>query len=201
VKSCPHFSNCTVRNWSNQRRFASSPNSHSSRSSLTIDGQSASLSSYQATIWEPQPIFIWIWNLDNCGWCFWREDGSVIYLYNLQSNFGLSTTSDHLLSRLRLPQHGRSGHSIYIRQRQHGPLISPGTAFLVGTTNGSLGYDGGILSRLPEACYWVFHKTRLIKQVVQQSSIAVHLFAAAYGKRIASRCLVKTVSPRSAIIR
>jgi hypothetical protein len=46
----------------------------------------------------------------------WREDGSVIYSYNL-------------LSHLRLPQPGRPGPRIYIPQEQGGPVIPPGTGF------------------------------------------------------------------------
>jgi hypothetical protein len=52
------------------------------------DSQSASMSWYQATIWDLQPIFLllpWKVHLDSWGFAImglhvWREDGSVIYI-------------------------------------------------------------------------------------------------------------------------
>jgi hypothetical protein len=70
----------------------------------------------------------------------WREDGSVIYSYNLLSLFDpspaeLVTTSyciiwDHmLLSHTGLPQPGGPGPCIHIPHEQGGPVIPPGFPF------------------------------------------------------------------------
>jgi hypothetical protein len=55
---------------------------------LTTDGQSASLSLYQATIWDQQPIllslhvyYLQIFAISLVWGPLWREDGSVIYWY------------------------------------------------------------------------------------------------------------------------
>jgi hypothetical protein len=54
-------------------------------SQFTTDGQSVSLSWCRAPIWSPWPDFCFL--SDDCGFLdvwrpLWREDGSVIYLYN-----------------------------------------------------------------------------------------------------------------------
>jgi hypothetical protein len=70
----------------------------------------------------------------------WREDGSVIYSYNLLSLSGpspaeLMTTFyclywDHIwLSHTTLPQLGGPDSCIYTPQEQGGPVIPPGTGF------------------------------------------------------------------------
>jgi hypothetical protein len=86
------------------------------KSYLTIDGGSASVSWYRATIRGPRPIFISLpWKIfsDTCSFLLVRrppsrEDGSVIYLYNCywtlqalsllgSSPAGLVTTSHCLI--------------------------------------------------------------------------------------------------------
>jgi hypothetical protein len=70
------------------------------------------------------------------GLSLWREDGSVIYSYNLLSLFGPSPAElvtsyclvwDHiLLSHTRLFQPGGPGPRIYIPQEQGGPVMPLG---------------------------------------------------------------------------
>jgi hypothetical protein len=60
------------------------PSQSQSQSYTTTDGQAASLSWCQASIWGHDQIFIALRQLRVC-WCGgppWPEDGSIVYLYN-----------------------------------------------------------------------------------------------------------------------
>jgi hypothetical protein len=103
---------------------------------VTTDGQSASLSWCQAHIWGPRPLS------DSCefvdvGRHLWREGGSVVYNYCLRqrshSRIRVPQDSWPYLTVLdsRLPQTGGPGPRIYIPQEQSGPVIPPGTGFLI----------------------------------------------------------------------
>jgi hypothetical protein len=118
--------------------FNPAPSSCSGSGYFATDGQSASLSPHLG------PMTIVLLLLDICGLHVegrppWREDGSVIYLYNLlalrSKSAELMTISycliwDYmLLSNTRLPQPGGRGPCIYIPQKQDGPVIPPGNGF------------------------------------------------------------------------
>jgi hypothetical protein len=84
----------------------------------------------------------------------WREDGSVIYLYNCfrtlpeQSLLGRSPAELTTIFsfHLRFPQPGGPGPRFYIPQEQGGSVIPLGTGFPFVASDDSRGYSGGILT-------------------------------------------------------
>jgi hypothetical protein len=109
-------------------------------SQFTTDGKSTSLSWCRAPIRSPWSDFCFL--SDDCGFLDvghpWREDGSVIYLYNFLLGFARAITfgsrprrtHDHiLLSHLRLPPLREPGPRIYFPQDQGGSDIPQGTGF------------------------------------------------------------------------
>jgi hypothetical protein len=88
-----------------------------SQSYITTDGQSVSLSWYQAPIWGLWPDFSTVRPLRvfDMGRPLWREDGSVFYNVQYTIHF---TVSDL-----------RPGPCIYIPQGQGGLVIPPGTGY------------------------------------------------------------------------
>jgi hypothetical protein len=72
-----------------------------------------------------------ICGLVSVGHPLWREDGSTIYSVITQWFESRRTRNHTLLSYLRLPQPGGPGSRTYILQVQGGPVIPPGTEFLL----------------------------------------------------------------------
>jgi hypothetical protein len=91
---------------------------------ITTDGQSASLSCYQAPIWGLWPDFYYCQTI--AGFFIWgalseERTGLSFTMYSVQY------TVYFTVSDLRLPQPGGLGPCIYISQEQGGPVIPPGT--------------------------------------------------------------------------
>jgi hypothetical protein len=127
---------------------------HSSSRYSATDGQSASSSWCQAPHLSPTTRFLLL--SDICGLHIvehppWREDGSVIYLYNSLSLSGSSPTE--LMTTFYCliwysPNLVGPGPHMYIPQEQGGPVIPPGPMFPFVASYDSQGYSGGILTRL-----------------------------------------------------
>jgi hypothetical protein len=97
---------------------------------ITTDGQSASLSWYQAPIWGLWPDFCYCQTIE--GFLIWgalsHERTSLSFtMCNVQY------TIHFTVSDLRLPQPWGPDPCIYIHQEQGGPVIPPGTGFSTRT--------------------------------------------------------------------
>jgi hypothetical protein len=122
-----------------ERRFSAQIQSY-----IATDGQSASPSWCQASIWDPQPILpllpLIIFRQIRVCWCgrpLWREVASVVLCFfkSITSAAFLRSeshgTPEHILLSLflRLPQPGGPGPRIYIPQEQGSPVIPQGIGF------------------------------------------------------------------------
>jgi hypothetical protein len=93
---------------------------------ITTDGQSASLSWYQAPVWGLWPDFYYCQTVAGLliwGRPLWREHGSVFYnccclcqRSHIQVRVPQGSWPHFTVSDLRLPQPGGQGSCIYIRQ-------------------------------------------------------------------------------------
>jgi hypothetical protein len=109
-------------------------------SHITTDGQSASLSWYQAPHVRLMTRFLLL--SDHCGFVdmgrpLWREDGSVVYnccclcqRSHSQVRVPRDSWPHFTVSDLRLPKPGGPGPCIYNPQEQGGPVIPTDTGFL-----------------------------------------------------------------------
>jgi hypothetical protein len=112
---------------------------------FATDGQSASLFWCRAPIWIPWPDFYYcrtfavfmLWRPP------WREDGSVIYSYNLLSLSG--PTRDIVRSHMSLSQLWGPGPCIYIPRNRVAQLYPRALGSLFVASYDSQGYGGGIL--------------------------------------------------------
>jgi hypothetical protein len=119
-----------------------------SRSYVTADCQSASLSWYEAPIWGPRPDFyycqttagLFVWgtlSAERTGLSFVNAAGSR------QQRHPWVWVSD-----LRVPQPWRSGLLIHILREQRGSYMPPSTEFPFFRLYDSQSYGGGIRNRL-----------------------------------------------------
>jgi hypothetical protein len=104
-----------------------------SLSYITTDGQSASLSCYEAPIWGLWPDFYYCQT--TAGLLIWgalSDERTVCRLQLLLSSPAQSFSGPHFtVSVLRLPQPGGPDPCIYIPQEQGGPVITPGTGYRI----------------------------------------------------------------------
>jgi hypothetical protein len=123
------------------------------------DGQSASLSWCRALIWGPFPYFYYSQILHVEGRPPWREDGSVIYSYNLLSfshpspgellATSYSLNWDHILLPHTRLSNLEGQDPVFIFPNNKVAQLYPralGSRFLASYD--SKGYGGGILTRL-----------------------------------------------------
>jgi hypothetical protein len=112
-----------------------SPSKSHSQSYVTTDGQSASLSWCQASIWGPRPDFYYCQTV--AGLLMWsvvsNERTDLLFIIaagpRQRSHSQVRVPRDSLphftVSDSRLPQSGGSDPRIYIPQEQGGPVIPP----------------------------------------------------------------------------
>jgi hypothetical protein len=107
-------------------------------SKLLYDWHLVSMSWCRADPWTCDQILLPVGRLlsESCGLVsvgrpLWREVGSAVCSAITRWSESRRTRNRTLLSHLRLPQPGGPGSCIYIPQEQGGPVIPPGTGFLL----------------------------------------------------------------------